>query len=360
MSTVPQAEGDGAHPVKSWRDVLPVHPAADLFPLMTPDELKTLGEDIKKNGLRSDIILWLGGDDQPHQLLDGRNRLDAMEAAGILHVDGRQLVMTLADGRPHLVRPYLVPTMGVQGVNPYDYVVSANIYRRHLTAEQKRELIAKVLKARPGQSNLQIAKQVKADDKTVAFVRKELEARSEIPNVETRTDTKRRSQPAAKKKRRHNDFLTNGARTDCPKCDGTGLAQYQARHHCSGEPYGPPAKAPRDNCHPGSWECDAGVWKRLRDSPEPQPASAPAAEKEKQAAQFVTARWDRNDSAVTIANIILAALKYEPHHSPDINHLRHALENLVSPQGTKAAPSDGIPDFLRRTARARSPAGSSR
>ena len=35
---------------KSWRDVIKVHPAADLLPMMSPDELKTLGEDIKANG----------------------------------------------------------------------------------------------------------------------------------------------------------------------------------------------------------------------------------------------------------------------------------------------------------------------
>ena len=28
-----------AKPTPSWRDVLPIHPAADLFPLMSPDEL---------------------------------------------------------------------------------------------------------------------------------------------------------------------------------------------------------------------------------------------------------------------------------------------------------------------------------
>jgi hypothetical protein len=32
---------------KSWRDVLPIHPAAELFPLMSPGELRALGEDIK-------------------------------------------------------------------------------------------------------------------------------------------------------------------------------------------------------------------------------------------------------------------------------------------------------------------------
>jgi hypothetical protein len=30
---------------KSWRAVLPVHPAADLFPMMSESELRELGED---------------------------------------------------------------------------------------------------------------------------------------------------------------------------------------------------------------------------------------------------------------------------------------------------------------------------
>jgi hypothetical protein len=37
---------------KSWRDVLPIHPAAELFPLISPDELRPIGEDIKAHGLR--------------------------------------------------------------------------------------------------------------------------------------------------------------------------------------------------------------------------------------------------------------------------------------------------------------------
>ena len=39
-SSKPQPSDPQAAP-KSWRDVLPVHPAADLFPLMAPDELKS-------------------------------------------------------------------------------------------------------------------------------------------------------------------------------------------------------------------------------------------------------------------------------------------------------------------------------
>jgi hypothetical protein len=40
---------------KSWREVVKVHPGANLFPLMSPEELRELGEDIKKNGLATPI-----------------------------------------------------------------------------------------------------------------------------------------------------------------------------------------------------------------------------------------------------------------------------------------------------------------
>jgi hypothetical protein len=89
----------------------------------------------------------------------------------------------------------------------YAFVLSANIHRRHLTAEQRRELIAKLLKAQPEKSDRQIGKIINADNKTVAAVREKLEAREEIPHVETRTDSKGRAQPAKKKRRDVDDFL---------------------------------------------------------------------------------------------------------------------------------------------------------
>ena len=45
----------------SWRDHLPIHPAADLFPTLDDDELVALGEDIKRNGLMSPIVRNQGG-----------------------------------------------------------------------------------------------------------------------------------------------------------------------------------------------------------------------------------------------------------------------------------------------------------
>jgi ParB-like chromosome segregation protein Spo0J len=67
--------------MKSWRAVLPIHPAAELFPLMSPAELKKLGEDIKQNGLRNPCRL-IEDEDGQVVLIDGRNRLDALELIG--------------------------------------------------------------------------------------------------------------------------------------------------------------------------------------------------------------------------------------------------------------------------------------
>ena len=60
-------------------------------------------------------------------------------------------------------------------------------------------------------------------------------------------------------------------------------------------------------------------------------AARRAGEEEKQQAQFVTARWRRDDDAPTIAKAILGTLKYEP-HARDIDPLRRALERFIAPQ----------------------------
>jgi hypothetical protein len=193
--------------MRSWRDVLPIHPAADLFPMMSRDELLELGEDIKKHGLTSPIVLW-SPDDKRHAtfLLDGRNRLDAMEAAGIKVVDkehGDGLERSTVRCRHLFETGGGIDGSGTQA-DPFEFAISANINRRHLGAEQ-RGLIAKLLKAAPEKSNRQIAETAKADHKTVGAVRQDAEARGEIPHVEKHTDTRGRRQPTKKEKRRDAD-----------------------------------------------------------------------------------------------------------------------------------------------------------
>jgi hypothetical protein len=82
--------------------------------------------------------------------------------------------------------------------DPYAYVMSANLHRRHLTTEQKRDLIAKLVKAQPEKSDRQIAKETKTSPTTVGTVRTKLEETGDVSRLDTRTDTKGRAQPAHK------------------------------------------------------------------------------------------------------------------------------------------------------------------
>jgi DNA-binding Lrp family transcriptional regulator len=189
----------------SWRDILKIHPAAELFPLMAPGELKELGEDIRKHGLKIPTIWWR--DPTTHQLylLDGRNRLDAMEAMGRNIITGCDGTRPDADLREILTRGfehgYELPASGPRGVNypdPYAYVISANIHRRHLTVEDKNRLIVELLKADPKKSNRQVAKLTKTSHPHVAKVREEAEKAGDVETVTTSIDTKGRKQPASK------------------------------------------------------------------------------------------------------------------------------------------------------------------
>jgi hypothetical protein len=181
-----------------------VHPAAELFPPMTADELRELGEDIRENGMTSPIVLWVPDDAKKVLLLDGRNRLDALELVGIPIGFNRKewcegvptsrgVPISWGVGRSIDVKYLKAPR------DPYDYVLSANIHRRHLTAEQKREIVAKILKAQPEKSNRQIAKMAKVSHPHVAKVREELEATGDVETVTTSIDTKGRKQPAKRK-----------------------------------------------------------------------------------------------------------------------------------------------------------------
>jgi hypothetical protein len=190
----------------SWRNDIPIHPAADLFPVLGETELVALGQDIVKNGLTSPIAITLVKN-RP-TLIDGRNRLNAMELVGLrvtlerTNTGAWKLLAQeqLDDGRwcGKALAGQAGATVTVVTGDVTEYVISANIHRRHLTTVQKREVIAEILKKDPTRSSNSIATLVKVDDKTVASVRRELEGRSEIPSVDKIVDTKGRLQPTSK------------------------------------------------------------------------------------------------------------------------------------------------------------------
>ena len=170
-----------------WRAVLPIHPAATLLPRMSEPELKDLGEDIKRRGLLVPLAIIVD-EDGTDRLLDGISRLDAMEMAG-LEVVNKDIDIAV----PH----HTVPV----GTDPYAYVLSANVRRRHLTNDQKRDVIVEILKVQPHKSNRQIAKEVGASHPHVAKVRHEAEEAGDVETVTTSIDTKGRKQPTRKEKK---------------------------------------------------------------------------------------------------------------------------------------------------------------
>jgi len=93
----------------------PVHPVAELFPLIEGDELDALVEDIRANGLLHPVLVRQG------VLLDGRNRVRACETAGVPVIE----VEFYGDERAAERR-----------------IISENVKRRHLSTSQRALLAA--------------------------------------------------------------------------------------------------------------------------------------------------------------------------------------------------------------------------
>lgn len=88
----------------------PLHPICNIFPALGEAELEELAADIKANGLLEPVILY---DDK---ILDGRNRQEACRRAGV----------------PLRTVDWVDP-----GCGPTAWVVSRNLRRRHLTAQER-------------------------------------------------------------------------------------------------------------------------------------------------------------------------------------------------------------------------------
>lgn len=189
----------------SWRDALQIHPLANVFPLLDDADLVSLGEDIKRNGLTSPIAIKI--ENGAPVLIDGRNRLDAMERVGLRVTikKGRRGWNLTAEEQDDDLWDVVDLDLDNETVtvicgDTSEYIASVNIHRRHLTTESKRTLIAQLLKENPERSDRATAALVKVDGKTVAAVRRQEEDVRSIPHVEKRIDTKGRAQPANKQK----------------------------------------------------------------------------------------------------------------------------------------------------------------
>lgn len=98
----------------------PIHPAACIFPEMDAASLRELANDIKVNGQREPVVYWR------EQLLDGRNRIQACKIAG--------------------VEPESCELDGDNDFDPFAYVLSVNLHRRHLSESQRAMVAARMKK----------------------------------------------------------------------------------------------------------------------------------------------------------------------------------------------------------------------
>lgn len=104
--------------------VCEIHPAANIFPMMSTASLNDLAEDIQENGLKEPIVFYDG------KLLDGRNRFLACKLAGI-EPDAAEIDV---DG----------------DFDPVAWVLSMNLHRRHLSETQREAIAAKVANLKHG------------------------------------------------------------------------------------------------------------------------------------------------------------------------------------------------------------------
>ena len=107
----------------------------------------------------------------------------------------------------------------------------ANIARRHLTQEEKREAIRKRLAETPEKSDSSLAKQLGVSDKTVTNVRREMETGSEIPSLKTSKGTDGKTYPR-QNERKPISILNPTPREEkaIHDCKPTSYANH--KHHC--------------------------------------------------------------------------------------------------------------------------------
>ncbi len=127
-----------------------------VMPPLSDEERAALRADIAERGVLVPVVT-----DQHGNILDGHYR---KEIAGELGIAYRTDVLDVADDDEarSLARMY-------------------NLARRHLAREQKRQLIAEEITARPDRSDREIGRMMRCDHKTVGAVRRELAG--EIPHA---------------------------------------------------------------------------------------------------------------------------------------------------------------------------------
>lgn len=147
-----------------------------LFPELSGDDYAALKADIAERGVMVAVEL-----DDEGNILDGHHRVRAWTE---LAYEGVSL-----EPYPRVIRE------GLSEAQKRAHVRRLNILRRHLTQEQKRELIRDQVRETPERSNRQIAGSLGVSPTTVGTIRGELESSGDVSKLDTSIDTLGRQQP---------------------------------------------------------------------------------------------------------------------------------------------------------------------
>lgn len=128
----------------SWRDHVKVHPAADAWPMMDEHDIGELADDIKRNGLRVQPVFWTDPETGIEWLVDGRNRMAALELNGHDMTTcgtkagkvGSPAVSARSGTDTPVERLGGFASMEPEKLDPRRQVIALNGVRRHMTKAQ--------------------------------------------------------------------------------------------------------------------------------------------------------------------------------------------------------------------------------
>jgi hypothetical protein len=172
---------------KAWREAFHIHPDCLKLPPAMPGEVAALASDISRQGVLMPVQFRIPeGESTTNdaEMIDGRNRLDALQQNGyrFAWVTGKGPYMRDPDGTVTAV-PFELKTPA-EVPYPLEYIVSLNVVRRHWTTAPKRAVITELLKDMPERSDRETARLVGVDNKTVGAVRAHLEALGELLHLD--------------------------------------------------------------------------------------------------------------------------------------------------------------------------------
>lgn len=141
----------------STRSAKPIRPKFQPLPDLPDDEFDVLKSDIREHGIQVPVV-----QDETGQTLDGHQRERAARALGLKNYPVRVVA-------------------GLSEQAKWEFALSVNVKRRHLTNVQKRGLVEQELRRMPDRSNQWVGELLGVDTKTVQAARRRLEATLEIP-----------------------------------------------------------------------------------------------------------------------------------------------------------------------------------